>query len=37
MTEEVKHATASTAKPRRLDLLVLWGGIAFSFAFAGLI
>ncbi len=37
MTEEAKPTAVSATKPRRLDLLVLWGGIAFSLAFAALI
>ena len=37
MTEEGKGTPVSTNKPRRLDLMVLWGGIAISLAFSALI
>jgi hypothetical protein len=37
MIKEAKHTAVAAAKPRRLDLLVLWGGIAFSLAFSALI
>ena len=37
MTEEDKHTVVSVANPRRLDVLALWGGIAFSLAFSALI
>ena len=35
--ESVNPTAVSTTKPRRLDLLVLWGGIVFSLAFSALV
>jgi hypothetical protein len=35
--DEAQAAALPAAKPRRLDLVVLWGGIAFSLAFSALI
>ena len=37
MTEEAKRRPIPSAAPRRLDLLVLWGGIGFSLGFSALI
>ena len=37
MTGEAKNAQGSRARTRRLDQLVLWGGLVFSLAFSALI
>jgi hypothetical protein len=37
MTTETRTTLPPAPKPRRADLLALWGGIAFSLAFSALI
>jgi len=37
MTTEVRTQRGAASKPRRADLLVLWGGILFSLLFSGVI
>jgi hypothetical protein len=37
VVDEARGATVPAAKARRLDVVILWGGIAFSLAFSALI